>query len=176
MINFYRTGTCENCGDCCGANGVHNCSLGWEAIRNWSLSDVAESYSLWTLFGLAYNPQVEQIQPEEDYGLYRVTGKPFYYVWVELRPGKGHLPCKDISATHDGSSYSTECPFLKPDPGNGTRPCALVGSGDEGARTKFCRPEENPEYEPSLDIWSERSKNDWETDHPNCSYAFVEVT
>ena len=175
MPNYQRTEACDHCGDCCGSNGMHNCSLGWEVLRTWSLGDVAESYNLWTLFGLGWNPVLERIEPEADYGSYKVRGKNYYFVWQELRPGKGHLPCKDTSAAHDGSSYSVECPFLQDDPGDGSRPCALVGSQDEGARIKFCRPEERPDYVPENDIYDERSKLQWEADHPNCSYVFVEV-
>jgi hypothetical protein len=175
MPNYRRTGDCNDCGDCCGGNGQHNCSLGYEVISKWDLADVSESYNLWTLFGLNYNPTTETIEPESNEGFHRVGGTPYYYTWQELRPGKGHLPCKDTSAAHDGSSHSVECPFLQDDPGDGSRPCALKGSQDEGARTKFCRPEESNEYVPENDIWDEASKLKWEADHPNCSYVFVEV-
>ena len=66
MPDYLRTGDCNDCGDCCGANGQHNTSKGYEAVRTWSLDDVSESYSLWTLFGLGYNPQSETIEPEEN--------------------------------------------------------------------------------------------------------------
>jgi hypothetical protein len=175
MPDYRRTGSCDQCGECCGSNGSYPTSIGWEAVRSWSLDDVSESYSLWTLFGLGYNPQVEQIEPESSEGFHRVRGTPHYYTWKELRSGKGHLPCKDISPAHDGSQHNTECPFLLDDPGDGSRPCALVGSNDEGARQRFCRPETRPEYVPENDIWNQRSKEQWEADHPNCSYVFVEV-
>lgn len=175
MPVFQRTQACNQCGDCCGANGVSPNSVGWEALRLWGLAEVSESYNLWTLFGLGWNPVAERIQPESDFGSYKVKGKNYYFVWQELRPGKGHLPCKDTSPAHDGSSYSVECPFLQDDPGDGSRPCALQGSQDEGARTKLCRPEERPDYVPENDIWSEQSVQQWQTDHPNCSYVFVEV-
>ena len=174
MPNYQRTEACDHCGDCCGANGQHNTGLGWEVLRTWDLSDVAESYNLWMLFGLGWNPQLEEIEPEASEGFHRVRGTPYYYTWQELRAGKGHLPCKDTSAAHDGSSYNTECPFLKDDPGDGSRPCALVGTGDDGARFKFCRPEEHPiDYVPENDIWDQRSVDQWQADHPNCSYEFV---
>lgn len=175
MPDYLRTGDCNDCGDCCGANGQHNTSKGWEVTKGWSLDDVSESFNLWTLFGLDWNPQEERVEPGSSEGFYRVQGTPYYYTWKELRPGFGHLPCKDTSAAHDGSSYSVECPFLQDDPGDGSRPCALKGSTDEGARTKFCRPEESNEYVPADDIWNERSKLQWEADHPNCSYVFVEA-
>lgn len=175
MVMYQRTQPCLDCGDCCGGNGEHNTGRGWESLIGWDLADVSESYNLWTLFGLGYDPVLEQIKPEASEGFHRVKGTPYYFTWKELRPGKGHVPCKDTSAAHDGSSYSVECPFLEDDPGDGTRPCALKGSQDEGARTKYCRLEERPDYEPSTDIWDERSVLQWQADHPNCSYVFVEV-
>ena len=173
---YLRTGDCNDCGDCCGANGLHNFSLGWETIRTWDLSDVAESFNLWTLFGLGWNPQLEQIQPEAENGSHKAGGTDFYYTWKEIRPGKGQLPCKDTSAAHDGSSYSVECPFLLDDPGDGSRPCGLVGTDDDGARKKTCRPEEHNEYKPEEDIWTERSVQAWQARHPNCTYVFTEIT
>lgn len=175
MADYQRTGGCNDCGDCCGGNGQHNTSLGWEVLRGWSLADVSESYNLWTLFNLGWNPTTERVEPLSQNGSYRVRGKNYYFTWKELQPRKGHLPCKDTSAAHDGSSFSVECPFLQADPGDGSRPCALKGTQDEGARTKFCRPEERPDYNPAADIWNEQSVLQWQTDHPNCSYVFVEV-
>ena len=136
-------------------------------IRNWSLGDVSESYNLWTLFGLWYNDQTEEIEPENLTGTYRVKGTNYPYVWREVITGHGHLPCK--------SATSVECPFLKDDPGDGSRPCALVGSQDDGSRQKFCRPEERAEPPANYDIWSQESKEQWEADHPNCSYVFTEI-
>jgi hypothetical protein len=176
MPNYLRTQPCNQCGDCCGANGKHPTSIGWEAVRNWSLDDVAESFNLWTLFGLNFNPQTETVEPETNEGFHRVTGTPYYFTWQELRPGSGHLPVKDTSPAHDGSSFIVECPFLQDDPGDGSRPCALQGTQDEGARQRFCRPEEHPtDYVPEEDIWDERMVQQWQADHPNCSYVFVEI-
>ena len=176
MPDYQRTEACNHCGDCCGANGDHPCGMGYEVVNKWSLDDVSESYNLWTLFGLGWNPTLEEIEPEAMEGFHRVRGTPYYYTWQELRLGKGHLPCKDTSVAHDGSSYSVECPFLQDDPGDGSRPCALVGSPqDDGARKQFCRPEERAEPPVNYDIWDERSKLQWEADHPNCSYVFIEV-
>ena len=176
MAMYQRTQPCNQCGDCCGGNGVHNTSRGWESLVGWDLADVAESYNLWTLFGLGWNPVLERIEPEAENGQVKYGPNRYYFTWKEVRPGKGHVPCKDTSAAHDGSSYSVECPFLEDDPGDGSRPCALIGTGDDGARWKFCRHEEHPtDYVPEHDLWDERSMLRWEADHPNCSYVFVEV-
>ena len=167
MPTYRRTGVCEDCGECCGANGMCPTSKGWEAVRNWSLDDVSESYNLWTLFGLGLNPQTETIEPESESFTYKVKGKNYSGIWHEFETGNGHVPCKNET--------NVECPFLMDDPGDGTRPCALKGSQDEGSRTKFCRPEENPEYVPENDIWTQRMVDQWQEDHPNCSYIFEEI-
>ncbi|MHA1951296.1 MAG: hypothetical protein ACW987_15685 [Candidatus Thorarchaeota archaeon] len=176
MANYTRSGDCLDCGDCCGGNETHPDSLGWEYFRTWDMSDIQEAKSLWTLFGLGYNPVTERVEPESQNGFKRITGTQYWFTWQELREGKGHLPCKDISAGHSGSPFSVECPFLEDDPGDGTRPCALKGTQDEGARTKYCRPEERPEPPASFDTWSEQQVQEWNLLHPGCSYTFEEQT
>jgi Fe-S-cluster containining protein len=166
MANWTRSGDCNHCGECCGSNGQYNTTETWEEHRFWEPSDVTEHLPLWTLFGLGYNPQEEMIQPESDTGFYRVKGVQYFYEWTLLPSGKGHVPVKP---------GTTECPFLQDDPGDGSRPCALVDSQDEGARTKYCRPEERPEPPQDYDIWTQESKDQWEADHPNCSYLFIEI-
>ena len=165
---YQRTGDCNQCGECCGTVGDTAYVKNWpEAIRTWSLDDAMVVCPQLGMFGIAQ--QGDLIGYDQANGSYRVRGTLYYYVWV---PGVG--PCKDTSAAHDGSSYNTECPFLKDDPGDGSRPCALVGTNDDGARFKFCRPEEHPtDYVPENDIWDQRSVDQWQADHPNCSYEFV---
>lgn len=161
---YQRTGVCSNCGQCCGSNGLQPTNAGVETINKWSLDDVSESFNLWMLFGLGWNPQTETIEPESPTFSYKVKGKTYTGVW--FNNGRWTVPQK--------SPTNVECPFLMDDPGDGTRPCALVGSQDEGARTKFCRPEENPEYVPERDIHSQRSMERWVMQHPLCTYMFIE--
>jgi hypothetical protein len=120
------------------------------------------------MFGI--EQQGDEIGYSQAYGSYRVRGTLYYYVWV---PGVGC--CTDTSVAHDGSSYSAECPFLEGDPGDGSRPCALVGTGDDGARKRFCRPEERESPPANYDEWDERTALQWQADHPSCSYVFVEI-
>jgi hypothetical protein len=95
-------------------------------------------------------------------GSFRIGGKLYYYVWVP-----GHAVCKDISAAHDGSAWSLECPFLKSDPGDGTRLCALVGSKEDGTWKKECEP-----YPP--ETASAEYAAEWQHWFPDCSYTWVE--
>lgn len=172
-MSWRREGVCLDCGECCGSNGVSPFpKLGWEAVNKWSLDDIVVSYALFSLLGFGQVGE-DEVGVVNNEGSYKITGKNHYYTWQHT--GKGTIPMKDISVAHDGSSYNQECPFLKDDPGDGTRPCALKGTQEDGSRKKFCRPEENTEYVPANDIWDDSSKEQWETDHPSCSYTWIEV-
>jgi hypothetical protein len=159
---WFRLGTCNHCGDCCGGNNQLATSLGYETLGD-NIDDIAESHNLWTLFGLGFNPVTEVVEPENLTGSVRIKGTQYPFEWVEPIPGRGTQPLKP---------GTVECPFLEPDPGDGSRPCALVGSQDEGARQKFCRPEERPEYVLRFVKWLDRHRTQWEQDHPNCSYIW----
>lgn len=169
---FLRQGDCNQCGQCCGAEGSPNQANPYprrwpEAIARWSLDDANEVCPQLTMFGIVN--QGDLIGYDSPTGNYKIRNDRYYYVWV---PGSGC--CKDTSVAHDGSSYSLECPFLEDDPGDGSRPCALVGTQDDGARLKFCRPEERPEPPPNYDVWDDRPVTQWQADHPLCSYTWTE--
>jgi hypothetical protein len=168
---YRRTGTCNQCGECCGSinapTPTNPYPKAWpEAIARWSLDDANEVCPQLTMFGISN--QGDEIGYSQAYGSYSVQGSTFYYVWV---PGVGC--CKDTSAGHDGTSYNTECPFLD----DATKACGLVGTLDEGARSKFCRHEEHQDFDPDIDIRKDlctRAQRDqWQTRHPSCSYIFV---
>jgi hypothetical protein len=112
--------------------------------------------------------QGDQIGYSDPTGSHKIGPTRFYYVWID-----GVGLCKDTSTQHNGSSYSSKCPFLLDDPGDGSRPCGLVGTIDEGAIQKFCRPELRPEPPVNYDNWNDASVAQWEADHPNCSYVFI---
>ena len=168
---FIRQGTCNRCGQCCGADGSPNQAnpfpQNWPlALRKWSLDDaVNELCPQLGMFGMQNMGDEIGVPIEDNNGLYRVGGKPFYYVWV---PNEGC--CKDTSTAHDGSTHSLECPFLKPTEGdpNNIRPCALVGTQDDGAYQKFCYPEGPERFEIQAHL------DQWETDHPLCTHSWVE--
>lgn len=173
MTNYQRSGACAWCGQCCGANGDSPFPRpGWEAVRYWSLDDINESYPLYPLLGFGQGGD-GQVGPQEINGNYKIKNKRYYYTWTST--GRGTQPYKDTSAAHDGSSYLPECPFLDDDPGDGSRPCALMGTGDDGAVRKYCRPELRPEPPPNYDIWPDYLVQQWQNDHPDCSYTFEEI-
>ena len=168
---FIRQGTCNRCGQCCGADGSPNQASpfpkNWpEALRNWSLDDVVnEVCPQLGMFGFGNIGDQIGVAPENRVGSYRVKGQQKYYVWMQNLG-----PCKDTSPGHDGTSYSLECPFLDPTEGdpNNIRPCALIGTGDDGAYAKFCYPEGPEAFETQAMV------DQWETDHPECSHNWIE--
>lgn len=168
---WIRQGTCNRCGQCCGAEGSPNQASpfpkNWPvALRHWSLDDINAICPQLTMLGLSQIAEdLVGVPAEKRTGLYRVGGKPCYYTW--LNDGQGP-PVKDTSPGHDGSSYSLECPFLKPDPGDGSRPCALVGSKDDGAYRKFCEPEAPERFDEQVQA------DRWAADHPACSCTWIE--
>jgi hypothetical protein len=116
------------------------------------------------MFGIM-NKGNSEIGKAQEYGQVRITGPNggrYYYVWVP-----GHAVCKDTSVDHDGTSYSLECPFLKDDPGDGTRPCGLVDSREDNAFRVAC------EAEPPMNKTAEEV-TEWFNNHPDCSYIYVE--
>lgn len=163
---FNRSGECNRCGQCCGASGSPEQRNPWpgywpSAFRTWSLDDINVSWPQSTMLGVTQLGE-DLIGVETPTGFYRVQGIPYYYVWVP-----GHAVCKDTSVAHDGSSYSLECPFLKDDPGDGTRPCALVGTQDDGAFKKACDDGIPPlvkDTQAEVDQWFQR--------HPLCSFIY----
>jgi hypothetical protein len=171
-----RMGICNNCGECCGSvtspNPTNPIPGTWPSdIRHWELNTAYEHYPLTSLFGLEMisSPEGQVIGKDPPYGFYRVRGTPYFYVWVT-----GEGCCKDISPGQDGTIWNSECPFLQDDSGDGSRPCALVGSNDDGARRKQCRPEEHPDYVAVEDVWIDASVDKWIADHPNCSYTWLD--
>ena len=169
-----RQGTCNQCGDCCGSNGDSPFpKFGFARYAGWEINEVLEHNPLMAFFGLGMVG--DSLGVEDLEGNYRIGPTRFYFAWRDAY-GKGIIPCKDTSAAHDGSTYSVECPFLLPDPGDGSRPCGLVGTNDDGARQKYCRPEERPDYNPINDLWRDKFAAQWQEDHPNCSYTWEDVT
>lgn len=178
---FIRTGDCNRCGQCCGADGSPRQHNPWPS--NWpdawgskSASRVIEMWphAQFLMSGLETNAR-ETVKLKAN-GTIKITGQGagnYHYVWVE---GQGF--CKDISAKHDGSGYSLECPFLAPDPGDGSRPCALVGSREESKFTSLCQDGdirkgiENRTGLPPLVLDTQEQVDTWFARHPDCSFTY----
>lgn len=165
---MLRTGSCNRCGQCCGADGSPYQHNPWprrwpRAVRNWHLADLVDQWPQALLFGTITKGD-GTIGSTTDYGTTRITGggPPRDYYWA-IVPDNGI--CKDISGAHDGSSYSLECPFLLPNPGDGTRPCGLVGTNEDNAFRVAC------EIAPPMEKTAEEVVQ-WQMRHPLCSYIW----
>lgn len=167
---FQRTGECNRCGQCCGAEGSPNQANPWpvnwlESHQQWNHDDFVSIWPYAQFLGITNAQGKPHLQ--DDHGQIRFTGggpaRVYFYTWVD-----GH-PCKDTSIAHDGSSYSLECPLLADGPGDGSRPCGLVGEHWENFYQQVCYPE-GP-----LEFATQAMVDQWQTDHPLCSHAWVEV-
>lgn len=65
------------------------------------------------------------------------------------------------------SKDNPECPFLLTDPGDGTRPCGLVGTSKEYAFESWCKDE--PTFPRDKKFVKE-----WQWRYPDCSYTWIE--
>jgi hypothetical protein len=166
---MQRTGACNRCGQCCGAEGAPNQANPWPknwfgTHRNWQHDRFASVWPYAALFGIVPGGDGKSSKSLES-GTTRIAGggppRNFYWVWVDGRP------CKDTSLAHDGSSYSLECPFLLPDPGDGSRPCGLAGTNHDASYLSVCYPEGPEAFETQAMV------DQWEADHPLCSHSWV---
>lgn len=156
---MYREGTCNRCGQCCGAEGSPNQDSPWpnswpDSLRTWNPSLLAAQAPIFVLVG---NPS----EGASRSGAAIIAGFRVRWIWVE-----GHGLCKNVPPYGNLAIYSEECPCLKPDPGDGTRPCALVGTPFEPIWTQMCQSAPPLEKTPEKVVL-------WQSWHPLCSYTWV---
>lgn len=181
-VRYNRVGACNRCGLCCGAQRAQSWPdrrspfpRGWpEYIRHEPQETLDLICPHLRHFGLEQDVNGEWVKGDPPYGDIKVGPKRFYYVWVKPDThGVNAGLCKDTSAAHDGSQWEPECPFLDDDPGDGTRPCGLVGTNIESQTFGvWCEPE--PTYPRSEEL-----KNEWvwrygegSVDGEHCSYTW----
>lgn len=175
-----RQGTCDRCGQCCGADGSPYQDNPWPKRWYWTDGscafanrDLADLLAVWpqaVMFGVIAKAGGGCEIPDPLYGSIRVTGPGggmYYWVWVP-----GHAVCKDTSPGHDGSAYALECPFLKPDPGDGSRPCGLVSTNSDNAFRVACEAQP-PATKTEAEVIN--VVDGWATLHPACSYTWAEL-
>jgi len=154
---MQRQGSCNRCGQCCGADGSPDQDSPWpdsfpECFRNWQLADIESTRYIFQV-----------IRPPShggsSHGRLRVGGKNYRYIWVP-----GHGLCKDKTPWGNTSSYSEECPFLMDDPGDGTRPCAFYGGAFQVVYDHDCDTVPMEKSAEEVLVWQQR--------HPLCSYTW----
>lgn len=153
-----RTGTCNLCGECCGAaHMVDEAAVQYPPLPfnlfNWTnQEDIERAFPLAKIIAI---PKPESITPS---GIFKIRGKNHSFAWV---PREGIVK----------SETNLECPFLMDNPGDGTRPCAL--HRDQSRNQDL--------HQIWLDMCNgvpyDKTPEDvgkWQHRHPGCSYEWVE--
>jgi hypothetical protein len=152
-------GSCNRCGQCCGAPGSPNRDSPWpnnwpEAVATWRISYLAETFPVFQLTGHpALGGEVARVV--------RINNKNYSLRWVP-----GHGLCKNTPPLNDPNTWEEQCPFLMDQLPDDSYPCALAGT------------QWNQQYVQCMDMgeyWDEASVAEWQANHPLCSYTFVEV-
>lgn len=168
---YIRQGECNRCGECC----ISPFPKDWpDALRNHSFLKIVRLWPHAVLFGCIEPPGGGiSRRPGMDFGTTLIPGggppKQFYWKFVE-----GHGYCKDTSADHNGTEHSLECPFLLDDPGDGTRPCGLVGTSREFAYTNWCHEGLDKSGSPPKVLGLKSMVDKWFENNPSCSYTYIE--
>lgn len=157
---YQIQGECNRCGQCCGAPGSPNRDSPWpnnwpEAVRNWSISALQTHLPMFTVTG---HPD---LGGQRAFAA-RIGNKTYRGIWIP-----GHGLCADAAPFGDESAYEEQCPFLGAQQPDDSYPCGLVGTPFEAVHTIQCAP--------MGEFWSDTSVEEWQTNHPLCSYEFVEV-
>lgn len=151
------SGSCNNCGQCCGCPTAPNRASAWPrnwpaAVRTW---DPAVRASVYPVFVVTGHPGEGGPQA----GVIRLGNRNYRWIWV---PSAGL--CADAPPWGDPASYEPQCPLLGPVQGDGTYPCAVIGTQWEAIATQIgCRwlPETMED-----EHWAQ-----WIADHPACGYT-----
>jgi hypothetical protein len=154
---MYRiTGSCNRCGQCCGAPGSPNQDSPWpnnwpEAVAGWRIDVLANVQPVFTITGhpaLGGNTAFAV----------RVGNTTYRGIWVP-----GHGLCKDEPPYGDTSTFSETCPFLKNQLPDNSYPCGFEGTQYSAIPVQCTRMGEYIDDE---------GYNEWITNHPLCSYEF----
>lgn len=156
---MQRVGSCNRCGQCCGAEGSPNQDSPWpdswpESLATWQEARLLEEIPL---FQLLAHPA----HGGPSAGVAIVGGVQCYWIWV---PGEGL--CADRPPYGNPSKFHQKCPFLGDDPGDSTRPCLLVGTPFQWLFDAMCEiapPQELPPFKVAI----------WQDNHPGCSYTWT---
>ncbi len=150
-------GSCNRCGQCCGAPGSPNRDSPWpdnwpEVVKNWQIDVLGNTHPVFTVTGHPDlgGPRAFAV---------RIALRTYRGIWVP-----GHGLCADSPPYGDASSFEEMCPFLKSKRPDGSHPCALAGT------------QWDAQYQQCMDmgeLWTEKSVAEWQANHPLCSYTWV---
>jgi len=161
-MTFIRTGTCNQCGECCGYprltdSGQNNA---WandfpESIANWSKEDI-ENYL--PIFKIVGHPN----HGGKLYGMSLINDVRCFWIWVP-----GHGLCKDKTPHGDLTTYDIRCPFLSEKLSDGTVPCLLYNTHRKFVWDKLCQPVPPNKFD------TQEQVDNWFINCPSCSYEYV---
>jgi len=159
-MTFYRTGECNQCGECCGyprPDGEQNNA--WEVdliegTRNWDMDVLESELPILKLIDVLVNRG--QISGRVD-----IAGKRCYWIFVP-----GHGLCTDKTPHGDVSTFDQRCPFLDKKKSDGTVPCILYNTKEKYIWDKLC------ESSPPLMLERQEYVEQWFKNCPGCSYRY----
>ena len=166
-MRLIRQGECNRCGECCGGSGK---APPWPASYlngklRWKLEDVQAYWPHVELIGVS-QAEDGRIVVTTTSGQIRIRGNRYDWEWDDVgwvRPG------------------TNECPLLQLDPGDGTRPCALIGTQYEQYKDASCgdgvQLQGYPQfvYEDDDTFTAYEKLEDWMEEYPSCSYTYEEA-
>lgn len=158
---FKRTGTCNQCGECCGyprtTDGGQNNP--WakdlpECIRNWS--DEAITIELPVFKRIGYLKDRDR-----KFGMVQVGTRRCYWIIVP-----GHGLCTDKTPHGDPRWFDQRCPFLSEKLPDGTVPCLLYNSKNKYIWERLCKPTPPEEFP------TQERVDKWFKNCPGCSFKY----
>jgi len=163
------------CGQCCGAMSKPEPVSPWPkewpfALRNWAWEDLLDAFPHAQAVGFKEGPDGKvDISGVKLSGNLNVGGQVIKY---KIVPGEG------VFRITQGQDYCPECPFLLPDPGDGTRPCALYGTQWHDWWANVC--DEGPmegdgtrDGSPPYVMQTQEEVDEWFRRNPLCSFVYV---
>jgi hypothetical protein len=166
MANYLRQGTCNWCGQCCGAPYTYGGDPPSEASpwpKDWPWAVAA-----WSPEALDAHFPFRQLLAaiEVGYGEIKITGKRYPYIFIE---GEGIMT--DEEPLGDPSTFSRQCPLLKllrddSTPSTPQDPATECAAANHTIFQNYC-----VHLPPS--ILNEEEVLQWQEDYPACSYTWI---
>lgn len=179
---FIRQGECNWCGECCGVpragDGVQispwPAKRYWpDGLRQWAWADLERLWKYASFIGIQTDPADGEHKVMQQSGNIKIRGRNYPWIW----PGDNLPICSDRAPLGDPSTYDLRCPFST-DAGDGTHPCALVGTQYEAQWAATCQ--EGIELvdgtfagAPPFQFQTAEARDRWFADYPSCSFTYT---
>lgn len=187
---WQRQGYCEWCGQCCGSMDSPNPSNPWNTwpyrVLQWEWLRFYNLFRLAPFVGLQESASGEVEIAEQNGNIKIPSVGTLYWMW-NTDVNKGGL-WTDVAPYGSMENNIPTCPFLLPDDGTGGgiphRVCTFIGRPQyEGEWKLFCGWRQNPADMDAVsierwnppEIMTDEGLAQWQADHPNCTFTWVEV-